>query len=145
MAGRSLLAFLLSPFTSHLSPNCVSPLFRRPLFGYNAPMRVVDRYLWREMAVPFLSGIAGFVLILLGNSLFELLRLVGPRGLSGGSVGALLGLQMPSVAVSRLGRDSELTALRMAGVSLRRCLRPTMVAGLAASAAAFAIGEYVAP
>jgi lipopolysaccharide export system permease protein len=123
-------------------------------------MRVFDRYVWREMALPFASGIAGFALVLLGNSLFELLRLVGSRGVSAWTVGALLGLQLPSVtvwalpfatllatslAVSRLGRDSELTALRMGGVSLRRCLWPTMLAGLAASAAAFAIGEYLAP
>lgn len=123
-------------------------------------MRVLDRYIWREMALPFACGIAGFALVLLGNSLFELLRLVGPRGVSGWTVGALLGLQLPAVtvwalpfatllatslAVSRLGRESELTALRMGGVSLRRCLWPTVLAGLAASAAAFAIGEYVAP
>jgi len=123
-------------------------------------MRVVDRYVWREMALPFASGIAGFVLILLGNNLFELLRLVGMRGASAWTVGALLGLQLPSVtvwalpfatllatslAINRLGRDSEITALRMGGLSLRRCLWPTMLAGLAASGAAFVIGEYVAP
>jgi len=123
-------------------------------------MRVVDRYVWREMALPFASGIAGFVLILLGNNLFELLRLVGTRGVSAWTVGALLGLQLPSVtvwalpfatllatslAINRLGRDSEITALRMSGLSLRRCLWPTMLVGLAASAAAFVVGEYVAP
>jgi len=30
-------------------------------------MRVLDRYVWREMVLPFASGIAGFALVVLGN------------------------------------------------------------------------------
>jgi lipopolysaccharide export system permease protein len=50
-----------------------------------------------------------------------------------------------SLAVSRLGRDSEVTVLRASGVSLVRIFAPIFLVGLLVSVADFYFGEYVVP
>ena len=50
-----------------------------------------------------------------------------------------------SLAVSRLGRDSEITVMRASGVSLFRIFLPIYALGLAVSVADFYFGEYVVP
>jgi lipopolysaccharide export system permease protein len=50
-----------------------------------------------------------------------------------------------SLAVSRLTRDSEITAIRSAGVSLRRICLPVVLIGFALSLCDLGIGDYVVP
>jgi lipopolysaccharide export system permease protein len=50
-----------------------------------------------------------------------------------------------SLAVSRLGHDSEIVAIRMAGVPLRRIFLPIFVVATIASGITFWLGESVAP
>lgn len=50
-----------------------------------------------------------------------------------------------SLAMSRLARESEVTAMRAAGVPVRRMLWPIVIAGLLVSAANLAIVELVLP
>jgi lipopolysaccharide export system permease protein len=48
-------------------------------------------------------------------------------------------------AVNRLARDSEVTAIRMAGVPLRRLFAPIYVVGLLASITSFLVADRVVP
>jgi lipopolysaccharide export system permease protein len=50
-----------------------------------------------------------------------------------------------ALAISRLSRESELTAMRAAGISLKRIMVPFFVVGILASALSFYLAEYVTP
>ncbi len=123
-------------------------------------MRLLDRHVLRDLWVPFLIGLFIFVTILLGDAarrisaaisnpaistqqvlLFLLYR--GPHAFVWSlPVGTLVGVSM---AVNRLTRENELTAIRAAGVSFVRVCRWYLVFGVLASVAAFAVNEYVVP
>lgn len=123
-------------------------------------MKILDRYLAREMFMPLAAGLTGFVLLMLGNVLYMHWQLLHDVGADTGTVVRLLLLRAPEIAwyglpfaallatawsMNRLGRDCELVAFRMAGVPLRRLLAgPVVVAGLL-SAAAYANGEHLVP
>src|SRR5579884_853620 len=121
-------------------------------------MKLLDRYLLREMVVPFLIGQAAIVLMLTGTVLYnnaeiflvhqvpvtDVVRLVLYF------VPFLVHMTMPvamavaaSLSVSRLGRDSELTVMRAAGISLYRIFLPIFVTGIVVSVADFYFGEKV--
>jgi lipopolysaccharide export system permease protein len=123
-------------------------------------MKRVDRYLLREMVVPFLIGQGAVVMMLTGTVLYNNATVFLDYRVPAAGVARialyflpyLLHLTMPvavaiavSLAVSRLTRDSELTAVRSAGVSLRRTFRWVFIAGLALSVADLALGEWVVP
>lgn len=111
-------------------------------------MKIVDRYVLRELAVPFLLGIGVFTSILLIVRILKLVEMVVNRGvpllqmlkLFSYILPAFLEVTLPMalllailVAFGRLSSDSEIIALRASGFSLYRLLQP--VAGFAAAAA----------
>jgi len=123
-------------------------------------MRLLDRYLSREMVVPFLIGQAAVVLMLTGTVLYNNadtflsynIPAIGIAKIAFYFMPYLVGLTMPvataiavSLAVSRLSRDSEITVMRAAGISLRRVFSASFVIGVVMSAAAFMFGEKVVP
>ncbi len=123
-------------------------------------MKLLDRYLAREMVVPFLIGQAAVVLMLTGTVLYNnadtflsySIPAAGIARIAFYFMPYLVGLTMPvataiaiSLAVSRLCRDSEITVFRAAGISLKRSFRAAFAVGVALSLAAFAFGEYVVP
>src|SRR5690348_9173230 len=98
-------------------------------------MKILTRYLLREMFVPFLIGQAAIVMMLTGSVLYNnanlFLQFQVPVAyvtrLSLYFIPFLVNMTMPvamavaaSLAVSRLSRDSEITVMRAAGVSLVR-------------------------
>lgn len=123
-------------------------------------MKILDRYLAREMFLPLVAGLAGFVLLMLGNVLYIHWSLLREVGASTALVARLIALRAPEVAwyglpfaallaaawsMNRLGRDSELVAFRMAGVPLRRLLLAPMLVAAAVSVAAYVNGEHLVP
>lgn len=123
-------------------------------------MKLLDRYILREMVVPFLIGQAAIVLMLTGSVLYNnanvllmnQVRATDVVRMALYFVPFLIHTTMPvamavaaSLAVSRLGRDSEITVMRAAGGSLRRIFLPIFVAGLVISFGDFLYGEYVVP
>jgi LPS export ABC transporter permease LptF len=124
------------------------------------PVKILDRYLAREMLVPLLVGLTGFCLLMLGNVLYLHWQLLRQAGASTGLAFRLLCLRAPEVAswglpfaallatcwaLNRLGRESELIAMRMAGVPVRRLALAPLLVGAAVSAAAFLNGEHLVP
>lgn len=124
------------------------------------PMKLMDRYLLSEMVVPFLIGQAAIVLMLTGSVLYNnadvlLVNQVPIRFVVRivlYFIPFLIHMTMPvamavaaSLSISRLGRDSEITVMRTAGVSLVRIFLPITIVGLLTSIGDFFFGEYVVP
>ena len=123
-------------------------------------MKRMDRYLLGEMLLPFVSGVLLIIVMLVGNTLFPLIELITKNGIPLMVVAKLVAFNLPTLlvltlpagtavaaawAVNRLARDSEVTAIRMAGVSLRRLFLPVFFMGLMASLVGFFVGDRVVP
>lgn len=124
------------------------------------PLTRLDRYILREMLTPLGIGTFAILLMLIGNLLFNYAPWFFSYGVPVVAVAQmvvyytpyLLVLSLPvgtavgtSLTVNRLARDSEITVLRMAGISLRRIFLPLLVAGLAMSALNYYLNEHVVP
>lgn len=123
-------------------------------------MRLSDKSLLSELVVPLLIGLLAFLLMLVGNTLYQLLNRMMSEKWPVAYVARILLFNIPTVlvrtlpiaaavgaslATSRLARDSELTALRAAGIPLGRIFAPLIVVGLALSAVGVYLFERVVP
>jgi lipopolysaccharide export system permease protein len=122
-------------------------------------MKILDRYLIRETAGPFLFGVVAFVLLFVSAKvLFQLTELITDLGLSLWTATELFVLWLPGflvltfplatlvamlIAFGRLSGDSELVAMHAGGVSFRRLVAPMMAAGLVISLGTLAMNEFV--
>ena len=131
----------------------------------SAPSRslisVLDRYIVRQLLSPFLFGVAAFSSILVSvGALFDLIRKMTEAGLPLDIAGRVLLLQMPEfialsfpmatllsslMVYSRFSADSELIALRSAGISVYRLIAPTIVFSLLVSGLTFGFNEAIVP
>jgi len=116
-------------------------------------MKILSRYLLREHAGPFAFALGALTgLLILNQVARQFASLIG-KGLPWSVIGSVFGLSMPFIlamtvpmavlvavlhAFSRLGADSEITALKASGVNLVRLVRPVLIA-----AAVLALGEFV--
>lgn len=107
-------------------------------------MRILDRYVLKEMAGPFAAGLTVYSFFFLINLLFQLAALVIQQGLSPASSGALLLLHLPNllsytlpvallvgtiIAFGRLSADSEVIAMRAGGLRGIHFLRAPLLFG----------------
>lgn len=110
--------------------------------------------------MPFLIGTGAVVLMFLANTVIQYSQQLFRKDVAWSAIAQLLLFSIPttlkltlpvgtaiatSLAVSRLTRESELTAMRAAGIPIRRVLLPVMALGLFASALNFFIVERVMP
>lgn len=121
-------------------------------------MKTLDKYVAKEMIVPFVAGFAVVLILLVGTVIFNaipqikdkleywptllysiLLQCTNTVFLALPS-GALLGC---SLAISRLTHDSEITMMRMAGIRTTRIFLPVFVVGAIASGTAYLFQEKV--
>ena len=122
--------------------------------------RRLDRYVFGEILVPFALGVAAFTFILLIARIVKLVELVINRGvpalqtlqLFSYSLPFFLELTVPPamllailVALGRLSADSEIIALRAAGVSLVQIARPVAVFAIITWALTSLLSLYVRP
>ncbi len=123
-------------------------------------MNRLDRLVLREMIGPWVFGVAIFTVIVATTTLLVRLTDWVVRGVDPGTIAQILALLTPSMVVKtfgmalllstllafgRLSNDSEVVALRAAGASLFRILRPVLLFSLAVAAAMFVVGETVIP
>lgn len=121
---------------------------------------LVDRYLLREFAGPFVIMVLGFSLISLSGTLFQLADLLIAKGVAASIVLRLLLYQLPWVivqtlpvaglfaalfSVGRLAKDSELIIVRASGLSLRRFFQPLLAFALLVSIGAYYLNDTVIP
>ena len=124
-------------------------------------MKILDRYIAREMIVPFLFGTVAFVTVFVaGSLLLKLTSLIAQEGATYGEAALLFVYWLPRFIVptfpmatllavlltfGRLAGDSELAAIRAGGVPFSRLVIPVFVIAVVISGAAIAINELVVP
>ena len=117
-------------------------------------MRILDRYVLREVFPSFLLGVLVFTFVILLNEILRFAQqLVSQAASLSDTLGILLNL-LPSVlcltipmgfllgvlvALGRLAADSEIIAMRASGVSLYRLLTPILIA----STIAWSVSSYL--
>jgi lipopolysaccharide export system permease protein len=129
--------------------------------GFSFGISVLDRYLLKQLLMPFLFGVGAFSSIGISvGALFDLIRKVTTVNLPLDVAMQVFFLQMPyyiSLALpmsallatlmmySRLSTDSELIALRSAGISTYRLVFPAIVMSLLITMGSFAFNEAIVP
>lgn len=123
-------------------------------------MKILDRYILRELLVPFLLGLAVFTSILLIVRILKLVEMVVNRGVPITQILRLFSYILPAflevtvpmalllailVAFGRLSSDSEIIALRAAGISLYRLLMPVGAFAVAVTLLTLALSLYARP
>jgi LPS export ABC transporter permease LptF/LPS export ABC transporter permease LptG len=113
-------------------------------------LSIIDRYVIRQVLMPFLLGLLVFTFIFIIPVMMEYAEQLVAKGVSAGIVASLmvrlipqaLALTLPMslllallVAFGRLSADREFVALQACGVSLLRLLRPVGLISLTAWAA----------
>jgi len=123
-------------------------------------VKILDRYLLKEVLSPFLLGIVAFVMVMTVDLLFTFVDLMINKGIPLGAVAQLLLFKLPSIMVltfpvatlfgiamclGRLSKDNELNALRTSGISFGRIALPIMIIALLISALSFITNEKIVP
>lgn len=121
---------------------------------------MLDRYFLRELAWPFVLGIALFTFFLIIDRLYHLTELVITKGVPFHLVVQLLVFMLPQflmhtvpmailvavlIAGGRLAADLEIVAFKAAGVSLLRLFRPVLLAALLAAVLTGALALVLNP
>ncbi|MDO5563125.1 MAG: LptF/LptG family permease [Synergistaceae bacterium] len=123
--------------------------------------KVLDKFILKELMGPFFFGIMSFTIILVaGSLLFQIADLVIQRGVSMGVVIRLFIYYLPKIMAytipmscllaallgfGKLSANSEIVALKSAGLSFQRIVRPVIIATFIISIAAFFINETIVP
>ncbi len=124
-------------------------------------MTLFDRYVVRETLQVLLIGTLAIIGIFFGTAEFtNVLNLMNETGLPLHTVFSVMLLQLPTglifcmpagvvvavmLVLQRQNRDSEVVALQLQGIPLRRVLMPFLALGLISTSIAFAVSENLAP
>ena len=123
-------------------------------------MRLLDRYLLRELMVPLFYCLVGFQIFWTAFDLFSNLKSYQDGGLGWLQIGKINLLRTPELlatvlpialllallhALTNLARHNELFAIRAAGVSLARISLPYFAVATLLGGALFVVTEFIAP
>ncbi|MGE5588915.1 MAG: LptF/LptG family permease [Clostridia bacterium] len=124
-------------------------------------LRLLERYIYKELLGPLLFSVAAFTLIMVaGDLLFQLARMLVDGAVSAGTALEVFALGLPRVMVlvlpmstllgtllcySRLSAGSEVVAMRTAGMSLQRVMAPAVALAVLVSVVTVALNETVVP
>jgi len=124
-------------------------------------MSILDRYIIRELLVPFVAGILAFTFILSGSTiLFQLISEAIKYGIPFGHFIQLFIFKLPYIIAlsfpmsmllatlltfGRMGNDLEVLALRAGGVSILRLVVPVIMFGVCVSLMTIWFNESVVP
>jgi lipopolysaccharide export LptBFGC system permease protein LptF len=124
-------------------------------------MRLLDRYLIGEAVKTLLIGALCVLGIFFCTAEFQnVMELLNRFGLPLERILSIMMLQLPTglaycmpagvllavlVCTQRLQRDSEILALQVSGISLKRIIFPYLLMGSLATVASYACAEYIAP
>lgn len=124
-------------------------------------MRILDKYIIKELLGPFLFGIAAFSSVFIGTgTLFRIAQYVTKYGASLASVTKIFIYSLPSIVVltfpmamllaallsfGRLSGSSELTAMRSGGLSFWRLSAPVFIIAFLVSIFSAVFQELVVP
>lgn len=124
-------------------------------------IRILDRYMFREVFMTFLFGICAFSAVFIGSgTLFRIAQYITEYGASLASVTKIFFLSLPGVVIwtfpmsmllgcllafGRLSAASEITAMKSCGISFYRISAPALILGFFVSLFAVWFNEYIVP
>ncbi len=123
-------------------------------------MTILSKYLIRQHLVPFVFALSACTGIMILNQVAKRLPNLVGKGLPWSVIAEVFALSVPFViamtmpmavlvavlyTMSRLAAENELTALRAAGISLGRLMRPLLLGGLFMTVLAFLFSDQVLP
>ena len=123
-------------------------------------MRLLDRYLFRELLVPLALCLGGFLIFWVSMDLFQRLNEMQDNKLhlwdvleyAAAMVPAFLVTILPIIlllavlyALTSHARHNEITAMRAAGIRLWRICLPYYITGVLAGGVVYVLNEYVVP
>ena len=123
-------------------------------------MKLLDRYIFREVLTPSLIALMALTFVLVGRRLSSLLELMVRRSASGEELWAITAAIIPGALMftiptailvgvltgfGRMSSDSESIAFRAGGMSTAAILRPVLAVGILAWGLNLAISIWIAP
>lgn len=124
-------------------------------------MRILDKYIIKELLGPFIFGIAAFSSVFIGTgTMLRIAQFVTKYGASTSSVIKLFIYSLPPIIVltfpmsmllaallafGRLSGSSEIIAMRSGGISFYRLATPVFIVALFVSLFAVVFNEFVVP
>lgn len=124
-------------------------------------LRLLDRYVLKELLLPFLFGVAAFSCIFVASTmLFRITKFVTQYGASIDSVARMFFYSLPEVinytfpmsmllaalmAFGKLSGSSEIVAMKASGISYHRIVAPVLVVGFLVSMFSVIWAEKVVP
>jgi len=123
-------------------------------------MKIISRYLVREITGPFILGLLFFNFVLFVGIIFDLMELIFVENISPLQVGKLVLFKVPAffdivipmsvlfaglLGFGRLSADGEIIALRSSGVSLFQISTPLLVVVFILTCFALYFSAYVTP
>jgi lipopolysaccharide export system permease protein len=123
-------------------------------------LRLLSRYLLRELAAPFLFGLTALTSLMLLSQIAKKFGSLVGKGLPWSVIGEVFLLSVPFIvamtlpmavliavlyAFSHLAADNEITAMRASGISVYQILGPVLAWGAVMSALNFAFVDQVLP
>lgn len=123
-------------------------------------MKIIPRYIFKELLVPFGLGLFAFTFVILINKIIRLTELIVNRGVSLWTAVTLFSYILPAflvlaipctvllssqIAFGRLSSDSETTALLASGMSFYQLLSPVMFLSFLAFVLTLVIMVFATP
>ena len=124
-------------------------------------LRILDKYIFREVALTFAFSICAFSAVFIGSgTLFKIAKYITDYGASLQAVVKIFIFGLPGVVLwtfpmsmllatlltfGRLSGNSEITAMKSCGISFSRIAMPAIIMGFIVSMGAVAFNEYVVP
>jgi lipopolysaccharide export system permease protein len=121
---------------------------------------ILDRYMLTELAGPFVFGLAAFMLIFAATELINIAKLVSNEHAPLWAALLVFAWSLPGdvvlvipmalllgtlLAVQRLSGESEITAMKSAGITFARIVAPLLAVGFVMSGVTYAIQEQLVP
>ena len=123
-------------------------------------MRLLSRYLLRQLVAPFLFGLAALTSLMLLSQIAKKFGALVGKGLPWSVIAEVFALSLPFIvamtlpmavllavlyAFSHLAADNEITAMRASGISVYQILGPVLAWGVAMSVVNFIFVDQVLP
>ncbi len=125
-----------------------------------ARVSILDRYMLEEMGSPFAFGLTAFTLIFAANSILNIGRLVSENHAPLWAAILVFIWELPAevvlvipmalllgtlLSIQRLSSDSEIPAMKAAGITFTRLAAPLLAAGIGISLVTYVLQEHVVP
>ena len=123
-------------------------------------MRLLNRYILRQLAAPFVFALAAQTSLMLLSQVAKKFGALVGKGLPWTVIGEVFALSLPFIvamtlpmavllavlyAFSHLAADNEITAMRASGISVYQVLKPVLLWGVCMAAFNFAFVDQVLP